>query len=245
MIILHEPKILALKPIKVGGTSLEIALSKYATRSSVITPITEDDEKIRKNLGFRGPQNYKYNFRETIMLGKRRLAQAGLNRSFPEKYYNHIPAHELREKVGESIWNRYTKIAIIRNPFDYIVSCYFYFSKADSSNEENTRFDTWVLRNPKFLLRNEEIYKINDKIIIDFMVIYEKIEEDLGNLEKNVPLLNGLKDQFKQIRAKGTYRPRAATTDEMFADAPRAFRLIYEIYKDDIEKYGFAVPKVE
>ena len=41
MILLHKEKIIALKARKVGGTSFEIALSKYANSDSIITPIAE------------------------------------------------------------------------------------------------------------------------------------------------------------------------------------------------------------
>ena len=64
MIVLHEQKIIALKARKVGGTSFEIALSKFAHKDSIITPITFDDEKLRESLGYLGPQNYKYKTEE-------------------------------------------------------------------------------------------------------------------------------------------------------------------------------------
>ena len=54
MIVLHEHKLIALKPRKVGGTSFEIALSKYASESSIITSINYLDEKNVKNLDFAG-----------------------------------------------------------------------------------------------------------------------------------------------------------------------------------------------
>lgn len=60
MIVLHNHRIIALKARKVAGTSLEIALSKYASEKCIITPIAPLDEDIRKKLGFRGPQNFSY-----------------------------------------------------------------------------------------------------------------------------------------------------------------------------------------
>ena len=60
MIVLHKEKIIALKARKVGGTSFEIALSKYADEKSVITPIIDEDEKLRSQLNFKAPQNYQY-----------------------------------------------------------------------------------------------------------------------------------------------------------------------------------------
>jgi hypothetical protein len=58
MIVCHERKIIFVKTKKVGGTSFEIALSKFCGPNCIITPITPADEDLRKSLGFRGAQNY-------------------------------------------------------------------------------------------------------------------------------------------------------------------------------------------
>lgn len=55
MIFLRDINVLFLKPRKVGGTSFEIALSRYAGGGDIITPISETDEITRRNLGYRGP----------------------------------------------------------------------------------------------------------------------------------------------------------------------------------------------
>lgn len=58
MIVCHERKIIFVKTKKVGGTSFEIALSKFCGPDCIITPITPADEELRKSLGFRSSQNY-------------------------------------------------------------------------------------------------------------------------------------------------------------------------------------------
>ena len=58
MIISHDYKFIFLKNRKTAGTSIEIALSKFCGPNDVITPISPEDEATRKELGYRGPQNY-------------------------------------------------------------------------------------------------------------------------------------------------------------------------------------------
>ena len=58
MILSHKYKYIFIKSFKTASTSLEIALSKYCGKEDVITPIINEDEKIRKINGFNGPQNF-------------------------------------------------------------------------------------------------------------------------------------------------------------------------------------------
>ena len=59
MIISHRHRFIFLKTIKTAGTSIEIALSKHCGPKDTITAfLTSEDEEIRRNLGYRGPQNF-------------------------------------------------------------------------------------------------------------------------------------------------------------------------------------------
>lgn len=58
MIISHKYRYIFLKTNKTAGTSVEIALSRFCGPDDIITPITPEDEEIRRELGYPGPQNY-------------------------------------------------------------------------------------------------------------------------------------------------------------------------------------------
>lgn len=99
MILLENPPVLFLKPRKVAGTSFEIALSKYATGHSVITPISPEDEATRKKLGYRTAQNYALSPFE-VMMNRSQVLRAIYHRSRPLKYFNHISASRARSLLG-------------------------------------------------------------------------------------------------------------------------------------------------
>ena len=48
---------------------------------------------------------------------------------------SHAPAHEVRKLVGTSVWDGFHSIAIARNPWDRVVSQYFFrHRKAETSS---------------------------------------------------------------------------------------------------------------
>ena len=88
MIYLKDKKILFLKPIKVAGTSFEIALSKFASTSDIITPLEHiEDAELRRKLRYRDAQNYKMKLRDFT---PRDFAKSLYNREIPRKFFNHI-----------------------------------------------------------------------------------------------------------------------------------------------------------
>ena len=127
MIISHKYRFIFLKTAKTAGTSIEIALSKFLSEQDIITPISAPDERIRHDLGYRGPQNYRVSLRQhsptelarAVFLGRRK------------KFYNHMPAHEARVMIGEETWSSYYKFCFERNPFDRVISLYFWCHKSE------------------------------------------------------------------------------------------------------------------
>lgn len=240
MIVLHHKKVIALKARKVGGTSFEIALSRFANNTSIITPISPSDERTRKDLGFRGPQNFKYSLWDLKGIGKRELLKAIFYKKTRKKFWNHISAEDVHKKLGDNVWSSYTKISIIRNPFDYMVSSYFW--DMGRNKHATSSFETYCLTNPELLLWNKKIYEINGDNIIDYMIRYETLHDDILILERQNPDLKGLAATFSNLNAKGNIRPKSSRTSEMFENAPRAHALIRNVCHDDIVKYGFESP---
>lgn len=240
MIILHGPKIIALKARKVAGTSLEIALSQFATNHCIITPISPDDEAIRRDLGYRGPQNFDYSETGKSLFD---ILPRYLKKKKKTKFYNHMSAKLVKDRVDSTIWNEYAKIAVMRNPFDAAVSMYFWDTKR--KNEKNRMdFGKWIIKNLDFLSMNKEIYRIDDQFILDQVIRYDTLEADISTLESVNPALDGLWNSFSNVNAKGGIRPKQATVSEMFRNNSKARDAIHHLFRDDIEAQNFEVPVV-
>ncbi len=110
MIISHSRRFTFIKTAKTAGTSLEIALAKFCGPEDIITPVSPEDEKVRKRSGYPGPQNYLTSPLEYDILSLAKLLVKG---KLKKKYYNHIPAAEVKKK-----WNRTFGTAILNS-----VSC--------------------------------------------------------------------------------------------------------------------------
>ncbi|MAZ17305.1 MAG: hypothetical protein CL535_13355 [Ahrensia sp.] len=238
MILSHDYRFIFVKPKKVAGTSLEILLSQLCGAHDIITPIAKIDEATRSRLGFPGPQNYRKRLREASFDDWRRLI---LRQKTPLRFYNHIPATEIKKSVGDEIWNSYLTISIVRNPFDYAISRYYW--KRKSGNEQD--FTSFLRANPQCLTENRRITDIDGRCEIDFMVRYENLQADLTQLSERLGLDKNLGTESSMVTAKSGVRPVSATMSRMYSSHPEALDIVRDRCRHDIERYGYDLPSID
>ena len=233
MIISHKLKVIYIKLVKVAGTSFELALSKYCGPDDILTPIKGDGRKYRRSLGFLEAQNYIDPETQT------------------PKFVNHIPAEKIKRLVPEPIWNDYLKIATIRCPYDTLVSGYYFFSNKEKRAKKGF-FEKYVTKTKREF---RPIYGLhnNGKILADFLIRYEYLEEDIKELEAKIGCPE-LLETFQSITAKQKTRPKEKTSScEIYSKYPNAkliidrrcskladeyefFQKYWPLYKSDLEK---------
>jgi hypothetical protein len=232
MILSVQRKFIFLKTSKTAGTSLEIALSKYALPDDIVTPINPVDEEIRRNLGHAGPQNY--------LAPPGLLQKLGLKR--PEmKFYNHIRANLIREHLGHDVFATYLKVAVVRNPYDMAVSRY-YWAHRNHAQLTEAHFRQWLLSRPKTLYKNYKITHIDGVSVIDLMIRYENFREDLEVFARRAGLPDTLFQEFSAIKSKANFRPKRATAQDMFRGFDEGKKVVEEMFAEDIETYGYKCP---
>jgi hypothetical protein len=167
MLISHSKKFIFLKTIKTAGTTVEIFFEelcrpygmKYVEGSAGTSAVVSMEGIV----GARG---------ESVK---------------NEKYYNHQTAKEIREEFGADIWNDYFKFSIVRNPYDELISRFWFLldqktriSLLDAGFEATKReFKKWVMGQENL---NSRIYLIDDQLAVDFLIRFEFLEDDVANV---------------------------------------------------------------
>lgn len=209
MIVCHPLKLIFIKTKKVGGTSFEIALSRYCSSDCIITEIQPEDEAIRQQLGFRGAQNARWWNRRGL------LRPDAPNFGVTGNFRNHDTAAHVRRHLGQARFGAYFKLSIQRDPLDFLVSQYFYRFR-QTAPDARPRFSVWCQANQGNVLENHRIAPAKGPYACDLMLRYEHLEEDLA-------LVPGLPSEFRtlfsSLGAKGGIRPQHTRDARAFSEA--------------------------
>ncbi len=244
MIISHKYKFIFVKTKKVAGTSLEIALSKYLGENDVATLVAE--EAIREERGYRVGRDYRKKVSEIGLSDikkwngiffKRvsRFLQSGRISSlppWPRQYYAHMTAKEIRAVVDEDIWNSYFKFTIERNPWDWVVSYYYFWMKYN----RDISFDEFVRSGIAQKASNLSFYTDASDVLVDKVIKYEEFDTALPELSERMGYPENLADIMKETHAKSHLR-KVRDYHDLYNDETKA--LVAEQFKREIEMCGY------
>ncbi len=236
MIISHKYKCIFIKTKKTAGTSLEMAFSKFLGPLDIITPISGRDELIRQNKYGIGSQHFRKGFSEYSFKDIARLFVKGIR---AKKYCNHNSAELVRQNLGEDLFDSYYKFTIERNPWDKLVSR-FYWQKSQEMTPgcEKEQFREYVRSGEAFDgATGYEMYAINSVPAMDFYVLYEELETGLKKVSETLNLGQNLYDVMKNIKAKANNRSRKTSYHSYYDDETQ--NIVATACAREIELFGF------
>jgi len=235
VIISHSRRFIFVKTKKTAGTSLEIALSKYCDDSDILAPLVDYDETLRRRIAKRGVQNHQLPWRECR---PRHLAKAAIRGVRPWKYHEHMTAVEILEYLGPQIWNDYYKFTVVRNPYDRILSDYFWkMGEAVFNKYKIENIGQFVRYFPERIATNWRIYSRGDSIMVDDVVRFENFATDLKKVSDKIGLDHNIYEDFREIKTKSKHRPAGASVGRLLG--PQEMRLIYELSRPEFERFGY------
>jgi hypothetical protein len=225
MIISHKYKFIFLKTGKTAGTSMEISLSRFCGEADIITPISPEDEKIRRDLGYRGPQNY------LIPFSGYRLKDFLITPFQKKQFYNHISAQEILRLIGEEIWNEYYTFCFERNPWDRVLSLYYWHYKSEPRPTVSQFVNS---KSPHALRRRGyNMYTMEDKVVVDRIYLYEQLQHEVESISG----LLGFPEKLELPRAKASYRSVKKHYRDLLSNEDR--KRIEALFSKEIALFGY------
>jgi len=155
-------------------------------------------------------------------------------------FSQHSGAAEVRRWVVEETWSSYFKFAVERNPWDRVVSYYWWRNyvreqEGDQPFETITEFIERMRRRKPFRLSNWHIYAQNHHVSVDKVIPYENMVSELETLKAEGILPASF--ELPRRRLKGNQRPKGQSYREVLSSCDR--RVISELCWREIEYMGY------
>lgn len=182
---------------------MEVALGDICGHEDVVTRFTNPDELIRRKSHRRG-RNYK---KSLSSFDRSDWAGLLLKAKYP-RYKSHMTACEICQITSPDNWNTYFKFCFERNPWDKMVSHYFFKREAHGL----VNFDDYWQKGtngkvPGFheTLHSWKQYFLEDKLAVDQVFKVEELDLALEKITNRLGLDRPL--EMPKFRAKSNYRP--------------------------------------
>jgi hypothetical protein len=236
MIISFKYKFIFIKTYKTAGSSIENYLYPYLNNKDILAQ-TKDYKGINCWGDFDAKAMEDYIVKES--LNKRIKSKM--------KYYAHMPIWLVKErlkplsdKLNYDIFKNFYKFGVIRNPFDTLVSHYYWKNSLNNKLSKSITFNEILKRlesntYPNYgLLNLNKLMDINfEEVLCDKVIKYEDLDTGLSFVfnKVGIPFDGKLKIFKKKSNRKKDYKN--------FFDS-NAQKLIKEIYWKDMEMFDYS-----
>ena len=226
MIISHKHKFIFIKTKKTAGTSIEVFLSPCCGENDILTPINPHVEP-------HFARNYKglWNPLPEIIESRGRGLQSTLKKMRKQKrFYNHIPARTLRNRISHKSWHDYFKFCVERNPWDKTLSHYHMINDragGDLTLDQYFNAGDFCLSYPLYT-------DASGNLIVDRVVKYESLTDELKTV---FGMLGIAFSGTLGVRAKSDHRTDRRPYQEVFTAKQKT--IIEEVFAKEIEMHGY------
>lgn len=166
----------------------------------------------------------------------------GARPKLPESiWYNHMPLAEVRGRLGSKVYNDYLKFCVVRNPYDRVVSRFFYRQdSAIRSTLKEMNFSDVRRLFRSFLEESSGhqfslgAYAIKGELSVDVWLRYEDL---LGDLERICRRLRLPFEPLRLGRSKSEFRTRPEPFWEYYDKEGRG--MVANACAFDVEHFGY------
>jgi hypothetical protein len=252
MPISHKHKVIFVHIPKTGGTSIANSLEMNPFRQS------RWRESVLKVLI---PYASKY----SVLAGRCKkkpvlrsiIEKVALCFSYPDVLYgydgnyrlHHLPANLIKEYVSEKVFQTYFKFAIVRNPWDRLVSEFFW--RQQIRKEDCGTFEQFVRSLNKwypndrltpckppflyycdhahFLSQSRYIFDTKGRQLVDHIFCFENIQEDFAFFRQKLGVYIGLEMKNKTSHRHYSHYYNRVTQ-----------QIVHDYYQEDIKRFGYS-----
>jgi len=241
MIISYSHDFIFIKTRKTAGSSMEIALSSHCGPEDVVTPLgfDQDTQRLQTFPGncprnFSGDKSAEESFVRALTSGDRRemrrILQNELRDAGAMAARRHAGADVAKEVAGDAFWDKAYKFTVERHPYEKAVS--FAWFRAEPNGDFAKALEE-ILESR--LYRNFDVYSIDGKPAVDFIIRYEHLDEDVPKVEAAI---GGLPILSRLPRANAHQRKDRRPAHEVLTDAQKA--IVRETCREEFELLGYA-----
>lgn len=147
-------------------------------------------------------------------------------------FYNRMSGAEIRARVGDSIWNRYFKFCVERNPWDKALSYYFMHRHRAGGRltlDEYLAGDTFPVNYPRYTEAGDPC-----RILVDRIVEFDSLNAGLSEVFAQVGVpFEGKLDVFAKAEYRSDRRPYQQIIN------PEQAERIRQIFQVEIDLHGY------
>jgi chondroitin 4-sulfotransferase 11 len=187
------------------------------------------------------PKTGGQSIHKALGIGKMKSSLFGFH---GDKEYSHFTAREIREHVGTDVFNRCFKLAVVRNPFDRLLSEYHFKRKGDRRFIDAGRlsFEEFVM---ELGSRFHEIGELPQREICHFTPQADFVHDGGGRLmvdrlfrfEEFSSEIAGFIQEKYGVRVPHINRTDHSSYAGCYSAGTRA--IVERIYRRDLEAFGY------
>ncbi len=244
MIISHKYKFIFVKTAKTAGTSIEVFLDEYCGDDDILTPFAfpEPGHRPRNYRGFFNPISAIKDDIQSGMFSLKNTKDILVDFFQLKKFHHHIPARVIKGRIPEEIWKGYYKFTVVRNPWEKIISGWFYYKK---HYKENCPLDEYLSFCEKRISKNVRgtgicpynIFNYTDpktgEILVDEIIRYENLNDEFIQILEEIGI-NSKKGL--SVHAKKGYRKK--DYKDFYSKEQKEY--VATLFKKEIELLGYS-----
>ena len=153
-----------------------------------------------------------------------------------KRWFNHMSCEDIRRQLGETQWQQYFKFAVIRDPFDKMLSGFFFQQRPKGSKTELINaFRGWVKAGGAVIDRHT--YTLDNTVCLDYFIRFEQLTEGVKEVCRRLDLPF---DARRIPRLKTQFRQQGLALQDFYDRATCA--RVAQLYAFELEYFGYRAP---